>query len=173
MQFFLSFLLLVDSDYSDAVPTATPHPNRPTGLQLQIAKVVLTNSRVEPGAGHHELTTHLKKASELRSHLAPTASKTSPTFPSSREDLDSLPDCWSDYLKVTSPGFLRINAIPSPPPTDDADSFSHVPSNGLNVLRTNSLKQVADEDVWSISLSQVWADFTGIKRFSSIYVFDT
>ena len=84
-------------------------------MQLQIAKVVLTNNRLEPGAGWDELAAHLAQAAALRPALHPAA-RAQASFPSSAEDLAALPTCWADYLKLTSRGYLRVNAVPSPPP---------------------------------------------------------
>lgn len=141
-------MLSADTESSaDASPCV--HPDRPTSLQLQIAKVVLTNVRIEPGAGLDDLSAHVLKVASLQNGALDVSSGGA-EFPSDAADLEALPKFWSDYLKTSSPGSLRVNAVPSPPPvTGDllGDAFGKFRFSTILLIYL-----IAWEDIYDLTL---------------------
>ncbi|KAJ8298803.1 hypothetical protein KUTeg_022863 [Tegillarca granosa] len=156
---WLNYFILSLSNSVVIVPSevkSTGQPDRPEGLQLQISRLTVTNSRVEEKMTLNDLKTILEdyKNGNLFNSME---------FPNDKNELISVPKHFHDhayglenpYIQPHAKGLL-FGQLPN-----DYQVLEEGNLNVTKLLKTNTLKRSVCYDIWSVTADQVWLEFVG------------
>ncbi|XP_064634277.1 bridge-like lipid transfer protein family member 3B isoform X2 [Lineus longissimus] len=131
-------------------------PERPQGLQIQVSKLVITNSRIEEKCSKDQLYGILQ---ELKHGNLFNSSG----FPNKEADLIPIPMELLRYaVNGEKPTLDDINEVSEK--KEELEVPSSPGSETYFNLSTNSLKEEAAGDVWYIGADQFWLEFTDVPK---------
>lgn len=130
-------------------------PERPEGIQLQVSKLVLTNTHMEEGTSCSNLKDILSMYNEGNLF-------TSNSYPNNNNDLHSIPQHFHRYANNENNPYLNTFAkdlLQGKLPIG-LDSLTATGADNIaTLLKSNTLKQNAAFDMWCLCCDQAWLEF--------------
>ena len=138
--------------------------DRPEGMQVQISRMTLTNSRSEPKCSFAELAKLLNRLDSA--HLFVNGD-----FPADPEQLTPIPNVFrkhvdrtdSPYLDKTIEGALLGSTVPKEN-TLNSGVMIQTPDTLVTSqnMKVEALRMDATRDVWCVVIEQFWLEFIGV-----------